>query len=114
MPTIPTSELYGRALGMASGDARLELDCRIAQGDVCRLTGDFKLSQAHYRRAVKSALSLKDASSERDALVGLGLALRASGGHKEAIRLFKKCLGWYKKERDREGIAFTLWANQSR
>ncbi len=99
---------YRRALNKAEGDED-ELFCRMALGDTCRMTGDFIEAVAHYERAVKLASTI-DKEASIDASVGLALSKRALGHWKESLALLKKADAFYKKNKDSEGLAFTLWA----
>lgn len=85
-----------------------ELTSNLALGDTYRLTGDFDLSIEHYEAALK--LAGKAGGTQLDASVGLALAKRALGHHKEALAILAKVEKAYAKSGDKEGIAFTLWA----
>ncbi len=99
---------YRRALKKADNDED-ELICRKALGDTCRMTGDFTEAVAHYEIAVKLADAM-DKEASIDASVGLALSKRALGFWKESLLLLKKAESFYKKNKDSEGQAFTLWA----
>lgn len=86
------------------------IHCMLSLGDTYRMTGDFDLAAARYRDAIEIAREIKAPVKVADAKIGLGLALRAQGGWKEALKLIRESKGTYLKRRDREGIAFSLWA----
>jgi tetratricopeptide (TPR) repeat protein len=84
--------------------------CMLASGDLYRMTGDFALAENSYREALDAARRLNSAVDVADAKVGLGLALRAQGKWRDAIKLIGEAKRTYQKKEDTHGIAFTLWA----
>ena len=85
------------------------LHCMISLGDIYRMVGNFDLAARSYKDTIKLASQINPVKVA-DAQVGLGLSLRAQGKWKEAIKLIRKSKSIYKKKDDRQGIAFTLWA----
>ena len=86
------------------------LRCMLSLGDTYRMVGDFDLASENYRNAQKLVQPAESPVESADANVGLGLSLRAQGKWKEAIKLIRKSKNIYEKMGDRQGIAFTLWA----
>jgi len=86
------------------------IHCMLSLGDTYRMTGDFDLAVARYRDAIEVACEIKSPVKVADARIGLGLALRAQGRWREALKLIRESKGTYLKKRDREGVAFSLWA----
>ena len=86
------------------------IHCMLSLGDTYRMTGDFDLAVTRYRDAIEVARKIKSAVKLADAKIGLGLALRAQGRWREALKLIHESKGSYLKKRDREGVAFSLWA----
>jgi tetratricopeptide (TPR) repeat protein len=99
---------YRKALKGSRGAERLA--CLTAIGDTCRMVGDFLSSGKYYSSAVELAERTGDVAASLDAAVGLGLSRRALGDWKSALRLLTRAEGGYRKLRDREGLAFALWA----
>ena len=86
------------------------LRCLLSLGDVYRMTGDFELASKDYSEAIELARRRRQAICVADARVGLGLSLRALGRWKEALKLIRGSERIYRKADDREGLAFSLWA----
>ncbi len=84
--------------------------CMLALGDVYRMTGGFDLAAKFYTESIDLARNKKSGLSAADAKTGLGLSLRAQGEWKEALRLIRASRNMYIRNLDREGLAFTLWA----
>jgi tetratricopeptide (TPR) repeat protein len=82
----------------------------LALGDTYRMTGNFDRAADRYTEAIDLARQLKSPVLVTDAMVGLGLSLRAQGDWKGALRNIETAYKIYVKKDDREGIAFTLWA----
>jgi tetratricopeptide (TPR) repeat protein len=101
-------KIYRRILTGAAGAERLE--CLMAMGDTCRMTGDFLRAMRRYEEAVSAAKELGEQARAVDASVGLALSQRAFGNWKGAKSLLARAGTWYGKHRDREGSAFTRWA----
>lgn len=91
-------------------DTQGMLHCMLALGDIYRMSGDFDLSAASYSKAINLAKKLKEPMWLSDAKIGLGLSLRAQGKWKESIKLIHESERTYNKHGDREGIAFSFWA----
>jgi tetratricopeptide (TPR) repeat protein len=86
------------------------IHCMLSMGDTYRMTGDFELAVTRYRDAIETARKIKSPVKVADAKIGLGLALRALGRWKEALKLIRESKGAYVRRHDREGLAFSLWA----
>lgn len=86
------------------------LHCMIAFGDIYRMSGNFDLAAVNYSEAINLAKKHKKQIWLYDAKIGLGLSLRAQGKWKESIKLIRESERIFKKQGDREGIAFSLWA----
>ena len=104
--------LYKEALrGYAKlRDREGAVHCMLSLGDTYRMTGDFDLAVTRYRDAIRTAREVRSPVKVADAKIGLGLALRAQGRWKEALKLIRESKSEYLKRHDREGIAFSLWA----
>jgi len=79
-------------------------------GHMYRMIGNFDLAAKYYSGTIELARKHKEMTWFADARVGLGLSLRAQGKWKEAIKLIRESRGIYKEKDDREGLAFSLWA----
>ncbi len=77
--------------------------------DMERIQGFFRKSLAHYQQAKKLYGKL-DPDSALDAQVGWALAARAMGQPRQALRELRIALSEYRKQKDKEGEAFTHWA----
>jgi len=86
------------------------IHCMLSLGDTYRMTGDFDLAVTKYKEATEVARQIKSPVKLADAKIGLGLALRAQGRWREALKLIREAKGSYLKRGDKEGIAFSLWA----
>lgn len=86
------------------------LRCMLALGDIYRMSGNFGLAAANYSEAISLAKKHKEQVWLSDAKIGLGLSLRAQGKWRESIKLIRESERAYNKQGDREGIAFSLWA----
>ncbi|PIV42895.1 MAG: hypothetical protein COS27_06110 [Nitrospirae bacterium CG02_land_8_20_14_3_00_41_53] len=84
--------------------------CTLSLGDTYRMVGNFDLASKSYANTIELAKKIKDSIKAADAKVGLGLSLRAEGKWKEAIKLIRKSRKTYQRKGDKQGIAFTLWA----
>lgn len=82
----------------------------LALGDTYRMTGNFDQAADRYAGAIDLARQLKSPVLVTDAMVGLGLSLRAQGDWKGALRNIETAHKIYIRKEDIEGIAFTLWA----
>lgn len=82
----------------------------LSLGDTYRMVGDFNLAVKSYTNAVEIAKQIRDPITLADARVGLGLSLRAMGKWKDAIKLIREAKKTYRRKGDRQGLAFTLWA----
>ena len=84
--------------------------CMLSIGHVYRMIGNFDLAAKYYSGATELARKHKEMTWFADARVGLGLSLRAQGKWKGAIKLIRESKRIYKGKGDREGLAFSLWA----
>src|ERR1700690_2443941 len=108
---IKSRELFAKALkGYTSAeDLRGVLDCQLALGDVCRMTGNFDDALNHYLHAITTAKILKDPVSAADAHINIGLSFRGKGDWKNALKMSGKALAFYLKHNDAAATAFALW-----
>src|SRR3972149_117872 len=102
--------LYLEARRLSGVDRELKAACYFSRGDACRMVGEFSRAGRCYRVAHRLVVNTDDQVRAHDALVGLGLSLRATGDCGEAIPIFNRCLVGYRRLGDRAGEAFTLWA----
>jgi tetratricopeptide (TPR) repeat protein len=86
------------------------LHCSLSLGDTYRMIGNFDLASRHYAYSIEHAKKIHAPLAVSDAKVGLGLSLRAQGKWKDALKLIRESRKTYKKHDDKEGTAFTLWA----
>lgn len=86
------------------------IQCMLSLGDIYRMLGKFDLAVKSYSEAIDLAKKYKKKTLYSDAKLGLGLSLRAQGKWKESLRFFCQSKKTYIKLDDREGIAFSLWA----
>lgn len=125
---LDATDLYIEAKNCADNDRELQLNCLLALGDTFRLTGDFEKALKNYKEAhklslqidkdfkktnaygVESALDMLDLVDPTDAVVGMGLALRGLGKHKEALKQLNSAVKTYTLQKDKQGLAFSLWA----
>lgn len=77
--------------------------------DAARLAGFFPEACRAYEKACR-ILWKKNPQKAFDAKVGKALALRGAGRYLEALSLLHPALRFYRKQGDREGEAFSLWA----
>ena len=92
------------------GESNGVFSALLALGDTYRMTGNFDKAVDKYTEAIDLARRLKSPVLATDAMVGLGLSLRAQGDWKGALKNIEAAFRTYVRKRDREGIAFTLWA----
>ncbi|MFZ3072315.1 MAG: tetratricopeptide repeat protein [Thermodesulfobacteriota bacterium] len=102
--------LYIKAKKLLKNDPEALLACLMSLGDTSRLIGNFIPAERFYLEAKALAIKLRKNSIVTDSLVGIGLALRARGDHKGALKYINKALREFKKTKDAEGIAFATWA----
>lgn len=86
------------------------LECTLSIGDVYRMIGNFDAAEKSYIHAIDIATAMNDTVSLADAQAGLGLSLRGKGDWKNSLKMFGDALKCYRKNGDRHGIAFILWA----
>jgi len=92
------------------GDTLGILQCSLSLGDTYRMIGKFDLASNHYTYSIEYAKKIHAPLAVPDAKVGLGLSLRAQGKWEDALKLIREARKTYKKHADKEGTAFTLWA----
>ncbi len=102
--------LYLEAKRLSGVDDELKSECYFSLGDTYRMVGDFTRAGRCYAQSRKILLAMGEEMRALDAMVGLGLSLRATGEVGESLALFNRALRTYKKYDDRAGVAFTLWA----
>ncbi len=86
------------------------LHCTLSLGDTYRMTGNFNLAAKNYIYSIELAKKIHAPLSLSDAKVGLALSLRAQGKWKDAVKLIRESRKTYRKTDDKQGTAFTLWA----
>jgi tetratricopeptide (TPR) repeat protein len=86
------------------------LHCMISLGDIYRMIGQFDLAIESYSGVIDLAKKYKKKIWVLDAKIGLGLSLRAKGKWKESLKLIRESKNSYIRHGDKEGIAFSLWA----
>jgi len=103
---------YRKALrAYSQGDDSIGmLCCLLSIGDTYRMTGNFRGAGDAYTEAISLSRRMRKKRMRADAMVGLGLSLRALGEWKDAVRLFSDARGIYEEKSDTEGLAFVLWA----
>jgi tetratricopeptide (TPR) repeat protein len=92
------------------GDPEDMLHCMLSLGDIYRMLGNFDHAAKNYSEAIKLARKHRETIWVADASVGLGLSLRAQGKWKDALKLIRASRRTYQGRGDREGFAFSLWA----
>lgn len=86
------------------------LHCSLALGDIYRMIGNFDLAIKNYTDSIELAKKMHNPVAVSDAKVGLALSLRAQGKWKDTIKLIREARKTYLKNNDKQGTAFTLWA----
>jgi tetratricopeptide (TPR) repeat protein len=86
------------------------LHCSLSLGDTYRMTGMFEHAVKHYSHSIELAKIIRDPRTVSDAKVGLALSLRAQGQWSGALKLIRESRAAYRKRDDKEGTAFSLWA----
>lgn len=97
-------------LAARSGDLSGVLEARIATADLLRMVGRFSKARDSYHEALDLCDALGERVLKADVLVGMGLALRATGQWGQGLVHIRKGRRLYDREKDRRGIAFSLWA----
>ncbi|MBI5213146.1 MAG: tetratricopeptide repeat protein, partial [Nitrospirae bacterium] len=64
----------------------------------------------NYEEALAACEALGNKLTAADCMAGIGLSLRAIGLWKEAIRFIAGARKTYEREKDKRGVAFSLWA----
>jgi tetratricopeptide (TPR) repeat protein len=100
--------LLKRILKSARGDERIR--CLMELGDTSRMTGRFDLAEKYYDEARELGRKKRDIRLRTDAEVGLGLSRRAMGDWKGSLKLLRRAERTYRRFKDKEGVAFSLWA----
>lgn len=86
------------------------IDSNLAIADIHRIKGDFDKALAEYSEVIEICDAIGFERTMADAMVGISLSMKAQGLWKEALKNIKKANLFYKKEKDKKGIAFSLWA----
>ncbi|BCB96966.1 tetratricopeptide repeat domain protein [Dissulfurispira thermophila] len=86
------------------------LSCTIAIADIYRMTGNFDRALKNYEDALEASEAIGNRLTAADCMVGIGMSLRAMGMWKDAIRFISAARKIYKRDDDKKGIAFSLWA----
>lgn len=86
------------------------LHCSLAIGDIYRMIGNFDLAIKNYTYSIELAKTMRNHVAVSDAKVGLALSLRAQGNWQDTIKLIREARKIYMNNNDKEGTAFTLWA----
>lgn len=86
------------------------IQCMISLGDIYRMIGKYGLALESYSGAIDLAKKYKKKTWVSDAKIGLGLSLRAQGKWRESLKLIYESKKTYIKQGDKEGSAFSLWA----
>ncbi len=100
--------LYQAILRRSRLDTGDKVEALLGLADVERIQGYFPRSLNHYQKVAR--LLDRHDNAYWDAQVGWALAARASGKPRQALALIQRALAVYRKEKDREGQAFTHWA----
>jgi tetratricopeptide (TPR) repeat protein len=100
--------LLKRLLKSSKGDERIR--CLMEMGDTSRMTGQFDHAEKYYTEAVELSRRKRDVRLRTDAEVGLALSRRAMGDWKGSLNLLRKAERTYRRLKDKEGVAFSLWA----
>lgn len=87
-----------------------QLKCALSVGDMERQLENFTSARHSYQTAQKLSRTLNDHQAHTDALTGEALAWRGHGRYEKSICLLRETLRFYRKQRDREGTAYTYWA----
>ncbi len=86
------------------------LDATLAIADISRMMGDFDRAINNYEEALEACEALGRTLTAADCMVGMGLSLRAIGMWKEALQFISAASKTYRREKDKRGAAFSLWA----
>ena len=105
-------KVYKRALSLSRKHSDLDgiLDCTLAVADISRMLGDFDSAVENYEEALEACEALGNRLTAADCMVGIGLSLRAMCMWKKAVKFINGAKKIYEKEKDKKGIAFSLWA----
>lgn len=104
--------LFKKALALSrkAGDLDGILDSTLATADIYRMIGGFDAAVKNYEEALEVCEALDNNLTGADCMVGIGLSLRAMGLWKDSIKFISAAKKVYKKEGDKKGAAFSLWA----
>lgn len=105
-------KVFRKALSLSrkNGNVSGILDATLGIADISRMTGNFDFAINKYEEALEACEALGQALTAADCMVGLGLSLRAIGMWKDALRFVSAAHKTYRKEKDKKGTAFSLWA----
>jgi tetratricopeptide (TPR) repeat protein len=98
------------SISRKKGDVSGILDATLGIADISRMTGNFDAAINNYEEALEACEALGRTLTAADCMVGMGLSLRAIGMWKEALRFVSAAKKTYRKEKDKRGAAFSLWA----
>ena len=98
------------SISKRGGDVSGILDATLAIADISRMTGDFDWAINNYEEALEACEALGRTLTAADCMVGMGLSLRAIGMWKEALHFVSAARKTYRREKDKRGAAFSLWA----
>ncbi|MGO9016345.1 MAG: tetratricopeptide repeat protein [Dissulfurispiraceae bacterium] len=98
------------AISKRGGHVSGILDATLAIADISRMTGDFDRAINNYEEALEACEALGQTLTAADCMVGMGLSLRAIGMWKEALQFVSAARKTYRREKDKRGAAFSLWA----
>lgn len=104
--------LFKKALAISKRHSIIDgiLSATIAIADIYRMIGDFDSALKNYEDALEASEALSNKLTAADCMVGIGMSLKAMGMWHEAMRFISAGRKIYKKEDDKKGIAFSLWA----
>jgi tetratricopeptide (TPR) repeat protein len=105
-------KVYKKALALSKKHSDLDgiLDCTLAVADISRMLGDFDSAVENYEEALEACEALGNRLTAADCMVGIGLSLRAMCMWKKAVKFITGAKKIYEKEKDKKGVAFSLWA----
>jgi tetratricopeptide (TPR) repeat protein len=89
--------------------AEEKAEALLGLADVERIRGYFPEALRHYEEAAKLFKNI-DSTAVLDAQAGWALSARASGEPWKALKTLDQVLTGYRKQKDKDGEAFTLWA----
>ncbi len=105
-------KLFKKAFSLSKKHSYLNglIDSNLAIADIYRISGDFDKAISKYSEVIEICDAVGFDRTKADAIVGIALSLRAKGLWKEALDNIKVAISFYKKKKDKKGVAFSLWA----